>query len=46
MIGNYYRWLYIIMDKKLKLDQMNTGLKKYLIETLWVDGLQRQVKLR
>ena len=34
------------MDKIFKSYQMNTGIKNYLKETLWVDGLQRQVKLR
>ena len=30
----------------MKLDQNNTGIKNYLRETLWVDGLQRQEKVR
>ena len=34
------------MDKSLNSDQMNTGIKNDLKETIWVDGLQRQVKLR
>ena len=34
------------MDKKLKPDQMNTGIKNDLKDNLWIDGLQRQVKLR
>ena len=42
--GNDYRQLYIIVDKKLKSDQMNTGIKNYLKETLWIDGPQLQVK--
>ena len=28
----------------MKSDQINTGIKSYLKETLWVAGLQRQVK--
>ena len=34
------------MDEKFKSEQMNTGIKNYLKETLWVDELHRQVKLR
>ena len=33
------------MDKNLKSDQMNMGIKNGLKETLWVDVLQRQLKL-
>ena len=46
MIGNCYCWFYIIMDKELKSDQMNTGIKNDLKETLLVDGIQQQVTLR
>ena len=45
-IGNCYRWFYIIMDKELKSDQMKTGIKNELKETLWVDVIQLQVKLQ
>ena len=34
MIGNYYRWFYIIIDKRLKLEQINMGIKNDLKETL------------
>ena len=43
-IGNDYRWFHIIMDKNLKSYQINTGMKNYFKENLWVDGIQRQVK--
>ena len=33
------------MDKTLQLTNMNTGFTNYLKETLWVGGLQQQVKL-
>ena len=46
MIGKYYFLLYIIIDKEFNLDQNNVVNKNYLKETLWFDGLQRQVKLR
>ena len=34
------------MDKIFKSYQINTGIKNHLKETLWVDGLQRQEKVR
>ena len=34
MIGNYYCWLYIIIDKNLNSDQINTGIKNHFKETL------------
>ena len=40
MIGNFHNWLYTIMDTNLKSDQMKTGIKNELKETLWIDGIQ------
>ena len=34
------------MKKKLNGEKMNEGIRDELKETLWIDGLQRQVKLR
>ena len=45
-IGQYYRWFHIEMKKKLNGEKMNEGIRDELKETLWIDGLQRQVKLR
>ena len=40
MIGNFHNWFYTIMDTNLKSDQMKTGIKNELKETLWIDGIQ------
>ena len=46
MVGNYFRWFHIIMQKKINSEEMDTIIHIDLKKTWWVDGLQRQVKLR
>ena len=46
MVGHYYRWFYIQMNSKLDSVKMDEMINQSLEVTWWVDGLQRQVKLR
>ena len=44
-IGQYYRW-FSIVRKKLNGEKMNEKLSATLEESYWIDGLQRQVRVR
>ena len=46
MVGHYYRWFQIDMKRKLNTEAMNTAIHPNIKKTCWIDGLQRQVKLR
>ena len=46
MVGNYYRWFYILMEKKVESVDMDTHITINIRESFLIDGLQRQVKLR
>ena len=45
-IGQYYRWFNINMKKKRTGEEMNQGIHDDIKQSIWIDGLQRQVKLR
>ena len=45
MVGNYYQWLYIEMKHKINSDNMETYITDDIYDTLWIDGLYRQVKV-
>ncbi|MGB0404839.1 MAG: hypothetical protein ACPGDB_01450, partial [Fusobacterium sp.] len=44
-LGNYYRWFYI-SKKKISFEQIDSMLKSDLKKTIWIDGFQKQVKIR
>jgi hypothetical protein len=44
-VGQYYRW-FSIVRKKLNGEKMNEKLSATLEESYWIDGLQRQVRVR
>ena len=46
MVGNYYRWFYIEMKHKIYSETMETYTTDDIYDTLWIDGLQHQVKVR
>ena len=46
MVGNYYRWFYIELKHKINSENMETYITDDLYDTLWIDGLQRQVNVR
>jgi predicted GIY-YIG superfamily endonuclease len=46
MVGHYYRWFYIDMGNKVSSVDMVEALKDNIFDSIWIDGLQRQVKLR
>ena len=45
-VGDYFRWFYIEMDKRLTADKFNQELNYDLTKSCWIDGLQRKVKVR
>ena len=44
MVGHYYRWFYITTKTKIKDTVMESKLSVTLSESIWIDGLQRQVQ--
>ena len=46
MVGHYYRWFYITTKTKIKDTVMESKLSVTLSESVWIDGLQRQVQVR
>ena len=46
MAGQYYRWFYIDMNTKNSSEDMDNGVHPDLHRTMWIDALQRKVKLR
>ena len=44
--GDYFRWFYIEMDKKVTLDQFMEEINDDVEKSSWIEGLQRRVKLR
>ena len=46
MVVNCYLWFYIDMNHKINSENMETYINDDLSDTLWIDGLQRQVKVR
>ena len=46
MVGHYYRWFFIDMGNKISSVDMVDALKDNIYDSIWIDGLQRQVKLR
>ena len=44
-LGNYFRW-FQISKNKIKVNDLPGKLSASLSETCWIDGLQRQIRLR
>ena len=46
MVGNYYGWFQIDIEKKIDSKIIERDITKDLSDFLWIDGLQRQVIVR
>ena len=46
MTGHYYRWFNIDMSTKISSEDMNNCIHPDLHQTMWIDALQRQVKMQ
>ena len=44
-LGDYYRWFYI-SKRKVKVSEFAKKLNEDIYYSCWIDGLQRQVRLR